>query len=104
MVHEFSHNQSYDYQNLSAESKVAQDKVDTKNTVDKKSNKESKDSGDFCLICHLASFYQNNILLADSIILVASSLYLLHLFSLKNKVKLSYLLRSYQSQAPPAIL
>jgi hypothetical protein len=93
LVHQFSH------QNISVQ-KV----LENKNITTQASNQESQDDQNSCLICYLANLYQHNILLVGGLVLSLTLFYLNQLFALKNKIKLSYLLCSYQSKAPPVVL
>ena len=100
LVHQFSYHTAQSQQN-SISQKILADQAASKNIVVKKRINRSENAGESCSICHLAAFYQSNILLADLVFFVLTFFYFAHLFALKNKVKISYLLSSYHTRAPP---
>jgi hypothetical protein len=100
LVHQFSHNLK---ENYSVISKVLEQKdLKAKNIpLVKKPIQKTQDDDNFCLICHLTSIYQNNVI-AVGVFILALALFLIARFlALSNKIRLSYLLSSYLSQAPP---
>ncbi len=95
LVHQFSHHTDKNFQQVS----ISQS--DSKNIIAKNTAQKPEDKEDDCLICYLANFYQNNIVLVVAGAVLMMSFVLVNNFiSIKN-LKILSLLFSYQTRAPP---